>query len=106
MSRRSTKPAQRRRRGTAFPSRWCSPRRSRHTSGPDERQASPGAQSATRRGARNTMIVVLGGSEAEREALVGQLAGCGLEVRSTVRLSVAEGLPDLMIVTGPDAAQL
>jgi PAS domain S-box-containing protein len=52
------------------------------------------------------MIVVLGGSEAEREALVGQLAGCGLDVRSTVRLSVAEGPPDLMIVTGPDAAQL
>ncbi len=52
------------------------------------------------------MIVVLGGSEAERDAIVAPIAGCGLEGRAAARLSLAEGLPHLLVVTGADASQL
>jgi PAS domain S-box-containing protein len=52
------------------------------------------------------VIVVLGGTEPERDVLVAQLAGCGLEVRGVHRLSVADGPPDLLVVTGADSAQL
>ena len=52
------------------------------------------------------MIVVLGGTDSEREALVGQLAACGLAVRGSRQLSLDEGVPALLIVTGHDPAQL
>ena len=51
-------------------------------------------------------IVVLGGSEPERATLVGQLAASGLAARSQTQLTLAEGLPQLIVVTGSDAAHL
>ncbi|MDB4963040.1 MAG: putative sensor protein [Myxococcales bacterium] len=51
-------------------------------------------------------IVVLGGSEPERATLVNQLAASGLAARAETQLSVAEGLPNLIVVTGADAAHL
>ncbi|HET9627628.1 MAG TPA: PAS domain S-box protein [Kofleriaceae bacterium] len=51
-------------------------------------------------------IVVLGGSEQERAQLVTQLAACGLVARAETQLSSDDGLPALVIATGPDAAQL
>ena len=51
-------------------------------------------------------IVVLGGSEPEREALVAQLATSGLAARAATRLAMSDGLPALIIVTGADAAHL
>jgi len=51
-------------------------------------------------------IVVLGGSDPERATLVTQLASSGLSALSATSLSVADGLPALIIVTGADAAHL
>lgn len=51
-------------------------------------------------------IVVLGGSEPERATLVAQLATSGLVARSATRLTISEGLPHLLVVTGADAAHL
>lgn len=51
-------------------------------------------------------IVVLGGSEPERGTLVTQLASSGLSARSETSISLADGLPSLIIVTGADAAHL
>ena len=51
-------------------------------------------------------IVVLGGSEPERATLVASLTGSGLAARSETSLNLADGLPQLIIVTGADAAHL
>ncbi len=51
-------------------------------------------------------IVVLGGSEPERATLVAQLASSGLVATSATAVSLADGLPSLIIVTGADAAHL
>lgn len=51
-------------------------------------------------------IVVLGGSEPERATLVGQLASSGLSAGAATSLSIADGLPALIVVTGADAAHL
>jgi PAS domain S-box-containing protein len=51
-------------------------------------------------------IVVLGGSEPERDTLVAQLASSGLNARAQSQLSLADGVPTLIIVTGADAAHL
>ena len=51
-------------------------------------------------------IVVLGGSEPERATLVAQLASSGLPAMSATSISLADGLPALLIVTGADAAHL
>jgi PAS domain S-box-containing protein len=51
-------------------------------------------------------IVVLGGSEQERAQLVSQLTWSGLIARSQLKLSLSDGLPELLVVTGSDAAHL
>ncbi len=51
-------------------------------------------------------IVVLGGSEPERATLVASLTGSGLAARAETSLTLADGLPQLIIVTGADAAHL
>ncbi|MBA3462943.1 MAG: PAS domain S-box protein [Deltaproteobacteria bacterium] len=51
-------------------------------------------------------IVVLGGSETERTTLVTQLAASGLTAKADTSLNLADGLPNLIIVTGSDAAHL
>jgi len=51
-------------------------------------------------------IVVLGGSEPERATLVSQLAASGLTARAQTQLTLADGLPQLIVVTGSDAAHL
>ncbi|MBA3457974.1 MAG: PAS domain S-box protein [Deltaproteobacteria bacterium] len=51
-------------------------------------------------------IVVLGGSEPERATLVDQLATSGLVARACTQLTLSEGIPQLVVVTGADAAQL
>lgn len=51
-------------------------------------------------------IVVLGGSEPERAALVGQLAASGLPARAARQIDLTLGLPGLLIVTGREAAHL
>jgi PAS domain S-box-containing protein len=51
-------------------------------------------------------IVVLGGTEPERAALVAQLVASSLPARAGTRLSLADGLPALLVVTGADAAHL
>jgi PAS domain-containing protein len=51
-------------------------------------------------------IVVLGGNEQERAQLVSQLAGAGLSAESAQRLTLGEGLPPLIVITGSDVAHL
>ena len=51
-------------------------------------------------------IVVLGGSEPERAQLVAQLAASGLLARADHQLVRSAGLPELLVMTGPEAAQL
>src|ERR1700712_5728287 len=49
-------------------------------------------------------IVVLGGSEPERDQLVAQLAACGLAARAETQLSTGDQLPSLLIVTGAEGS--
>jgi len=52
-------------------------------------------------------IVVIGGSDAERDALVAQLASGGLTARQLDHLRIdAAAPPDLLVVAGADAAHL
>jgi len=51
-------------------------------------------------------IVVLGGSDPERAALAAQLVASNLRARAESQLSVADGLPSLIVVTGADAVHL
>jgi PAS domain S-box-containing protein len=51
-------------------------------------------------------IVVLGGSEQERAQLVAQLGVSGVSARSEHQLSIAEGLPGLIVITGSEVAHL
>jgi len=51
-------------------------------------------------------IVVLGGSEPERATLVTQLAASGLSAAAQTQLTLSDGLPQLIVVTGADAAHL
>jgi PAS domain S-box-containing protein len=51
-------------------------------------------------------IIVLGGSEDDRAAVVGQLVASGLEARAAIQLTTADGLPPLIVVTGEDTTQI
>ena len=51
-------------------------------------------------------IVVLGGSDPERAALAAQLVASNLPARAEAHLSLGEGPPSLIVVTGADAAHL
>jgi len=51
-------------------------------------------------------IVVLGGSEPERAQLVAQLAASGLAARADSQLPTGPGVPELLVMTGTEAAQL
>jgi len=51
-------------------------------------------------------IVVLGGSEQERTQLVTQLTASGLTAAGQGRLSIADGVPALIVITGSEVAHL
>jgi PAS domain S-box-containing protein len=51
-------------------------------------------------------IVVLGGSDDERNAIVSQLAASGLVARGATQLTQAEAVPTLLVVIGEAAAEL
>ncbi|HEY0986228.1 MAG TPA: hypothetical protein VGD80_04215, partial [Kofleriaceae bacterium] len=51
-------------------------------------------------------IVVLGGSEPERAQLVAQLAACGIQARGESQLTLADGLPSLLVISGGEAAHV
>jgi len=51
-------------------------------------------------------IVVLGGSEHERAQLVAQLTASGLAALGATQISLAQGVPALIVITGADAAHL
>ena len=52
------------------------------------------------------MIVVLGGTDSEREALVGQLAACGLAVRGLRHLVPHDAPPALLVIAGHEPVPL
>ncbi len=52
------------------------------------------------------MIVVLGGTDSEREALVGQLAACGLAVRGQRQLGQNDAPPALLVIAGHEPVPL
>ena len=52
------------------------------------------------------MIVVLGGTDSEREALVGQLAACGLAVRGQRHLVPHDAPPALLVIAGHEPVPL
>jgi PAS domain S-box-containing protein len=51
-------------------------------------------------------IVVMGGSDEERAAIVGQLVASGLDARAAARLSTADGLPSLIVIAGEQVVEL
>jgi PAS domain S-box-containing protein len=51
-------------------------------------------------------IVVLGGSEPERAQLAAQLVAAGIAARAETRLALGDGLPALVVVTGPEATHI
>ncbi len=51
-------------------------------------------------------IVVLGGSDAERAALVSQLAISGLAATAATQIDLSAGFPALLVITGADAAHI
>jgi PAS domain S-box-containing protein len=51
-------------------------------------------------------IVVIGGSEPERAQLVAQLAAGGVVARAETYLTFGAGLPELLVVTGSEAAHV
>jgi PAS domain S-box-containing protein len=66
-------------------------------------RTSPGVATALRCGlveTTSTPIVILGGSEAERDQLVSHLVSSGLAARSATKLLAADGLPGLIVITG------
>ena len=54
----------------------------------------------------NALIVVLGGSDDDRAAVVGQLSSSGLTAQSVPRMTAADGLPALIVITGDAAVEL
>jgi hypothetical protein len=48
----------------------------------------------------NQPIVVLGGSEDDRAAIVSQLSGSGLAAQGVTKLTAADGLPGLIVIVG------
>lgn len=54
----------------------------------------------------NQPIVVLGGSDEERDALVGQLTVSGLVAQGVARLTAADGMPGLIVITGDAVVEL
>lgn len=54
----------------------------------------------------NALIVVLGGSDDDRAAVVSQLTSSGLTAQSVPRLTAADGLPALIVVTGDAVVEL
>jgi PAS domain S-box-containing protein len=54
----------------------------------------------------NQPIVVLGGSDEERAALVSQLQASGLVAQGVTKLTAADGLPGLIVITGDSAVEL
>ncbi len=53
-----------------------------------------------------TPIVVLGGSEDDRESIVSQLTASGLTAQGVTKLTSADGLPGLIIITGETVVEL
>jgi PAS domain S-box-containing protein len=53
-----------------------------------------------------TPIVVLGGSDDERTAIVSQLTGSGLNAKGVTKLTASDGLPSLIIITGETVIEL
>jgi hypothetical protein len=51
-------------------------------------------------------IVVLGGNEDDRAAIVAQLVASGLTATSVTKLTAADGLPSLVIITGETVLEL
>lgn len=51
-------------------------------------------------------IVVLGGTDDERSAIVSQLTGSGLSAQGVTKLTSADGLPSLIIITGETVIEL
>ncbi|HEX5061545.1 MAG TPA: PAS domain S-box protein [Kofleriaceae bacterium] len=51
-------------------------------------------------------IVVLGGSDAERAALVSTLNGSGLTARGMAKLTAADGIPALIVIAGDHVIEL
>jgi PAS domain S-box-containing protein len=51
-------------------------------------------------------IVVLGGSEDDRAGIVAQLVASGLTANSVTKLTAADGLPGLVIITGDSVIEL
>ena len=54
----------------------------------------------------NLPIVVLGGSDADRAAVVSQLAGSGLTAQSAAKLTAADGIPGLIVIVGDAVVEL
>ncbi|HTL33003.1 MAG TPA: PAS domain S-box protein [Kofleriaceae bacterium] len=54
----------------------------------------------------NAPIVVLGGSEEDRASLVSQLTSSGLSASGVTKLTAADGLPALIVVTGDACLEL
>jgi PAS domain S-box-containing protein len=51
-------------------------------------------------------IVVLGGSDDERQAIVSQLTSSGLSAQSVTKLTSADGLPALIVIVGDTVIEL
>jgi PAS domain S-box-containing protein len=51
-------------------------------------------------------IVVLGGSEEDRAAIVGSLAASGLDARGTTTLSSGDGATSVLVIMGPTVIEL
>ncbi len=54
----------------------------------------------------NQPIVVLGGSDEERALLVSQLTASGLVAQGVTKLTAADGLPGLIVITGDAVVEL
>ena len=54
----------------------------------------------------NQSIVVLGGSDDERAALVSQLVASGLAAQGVTKLTAADGLPSLIVIAGEGVVEL
>ena len=53
-----------------------------------------------------TPVVILGGSDAEREQLAAQLVASGLSARAATKLIATEGLPALLVIIGDAVVEL
>jgi DNA-binding response OmpR family regulator len=54
----------------------------------------------------NAPIVVLGGSEEDRASFVSQLTASGLNASGVTKLTAADGLPGLLVITGEAVVEL